>query len=209
MIANDGAAQEPLAAGEEAGMVLDKFLPAYHFRERHRRVIVAPRDAVWDAIGALTLAEMPVAGALFTLRSLPARLAGRPGLPHVQHQPVLAQFLDSGFVRLAEDPPREFVFGLIAQMWKWRGESAEISNGAEFLAFERPDFVKVAMNFRLSDTVGGTWLKTETRVLATDARARRGFARYWLLIRPASGLIRRVWLQAIARRATGASNTGT
>jgi len=29
------------------------------------------------------------------------------------------------------------------------------------------------------------------------------FRRYWLLIRPWSGLIRRVWLRAIARRAQG------
>jgi hypothetical protein len=173
MNAHHGAAQQALAAGKEAGMLLDRFLPAYHFQERHRRVIDASREAVWEAIGALTLAEMPVAGALFTLRSLPARLTGRPGLPHVQHQPVLAQFLDSGFVRLAEDPQCEFVFGLIAEMWKWRGETAEINDGAEFLAFQRPHFVKVAMNFRLSDTVGGTRLETETRVLATDARARR------------------------------------
>jgi hypothetical protein len=208
MNAHDGAAQEPLAAGEEAGTLLDKVIPAYHFRERHRRVIAAPREAVWEAVGALTLAEMPVAGALFTLRSLPARLSGRPGLPHVQDQPVLAQFLDSGFVRLAEDPRHEFVLGLIAQMWKWRGETADISDGAEFLAFERPEFVKVAMNFRLSDSLVGTRLETETRVLATDAWARRGFRGYWLLIRPASGLIRRVWLRAIARRATRASNIG-
>jgi hypothetical protein len=205
MNAHEGAAQEPLAAGGQAGMLLDKLLPAYHFRERHRRVIAAPREAVWEAIWALTLVEMPVAGALFTVRSLPARLSGRPGLPHLQHQPVLAQFLDSGFVRLAEDPRRELVFGLIAQMWKRRGETAEISDGAGFVAFERHGFVKVAMNFRLSDSAAGTRLETETRVLATDARARTGFGCYWVLIRPASGLIRRVWLRAIARRATRAS----
>ena len=89
-------------------------------------------------------------------------------------------------------------------MWKRRGETAEIKDGAEFLAFERAGFVKAAMNFRLSDSGAGTRLETETRVLATDAGARRGFRRYWLVIRPASGLIRRIWLRAIARRATQA-----
>ena len=113
---------------------------------------------------------------------------------------MLAQLPES-FVRLAEDPRRELVFGVIAQMWKRHAETAEIRDGAEFLAFQRAGFVKAAMNFRLSDSGAGD---TETRVLATDAGARRGFGRYWLLIRPASGLIRRIWLRAIARRATQA-----
>jgi hypothetical protein len=57
--------------------------------------------------------------------------------------------------------------------------------------------VKMAIGWRLEGTV----LSTETRVLATDAAARRRFRRYWLAIRPFSGLIRRVWLRAIKRRA--------
>jgi hypothetical protein len=45
-------------------------------------------------------------------------------------------------------------------------------------------------------------LATETRVAALDDAARRSFARYWRLIRPFSGLIRRRWLLAGARRAS-------
>ena len=199
-----GDARDVPASGEGAGVLLDTFCPRHDFRERHSRVISAPRQAVWEAIESVTLAEMPVVGALFALRSLPARLSGRSGLPRLADQPVLAQLPESGFVTLAEDPGRELVFGLIDQMWKRRGETAEIKDGAEFLAFERPGFVKAAMNFRLADHAAGTFLETETRVLATDAAARKGFGRYWLLIRPASGLIRRIWLHAIARRATRA-----
>jgi len=50
---------------------------------------------------------------------------------------------------------------------------------------------------------GGEW-STETRVMLTEERSRRAFGRYWLLIRPFSGLIRRRWLAAVvghARRA--------
>ena len=208
MNVHSSEARDVLALAEEVRMLLDTFLPRYDFAERHSRVIAAPARAVWEAIEAVTLAEMPVVGAFFALRSLPARLAGRPGLPQVQHQPVLAQLPESGFVRLAEDPGRELVLGVIAQMWKRGGETAKIRDGAQFLAFERADFVKAAMNFRLSDSIVGTRLETETRVLATDVGARRGFGRYWLLIRPASGLIRRIWLRAIARRATRAWKTG-
>jgi hypothetical protein len=55
----------------------------------------------------------------------------------------------------------------------------------------------MALNWRFED---GT-LTTETRVQLTDANARRAFRRYWLVIRPFSGLIRRAWLRAIAQRA--------
>jgi hypothetical protein len=48
---------------------------------------------------------------------------------------------------------------------------------------------------------GGAELRTETRVLATDAASRQRFGRYWRLIRPGSALIRRTWLGAAKRRA--------
>jgi hypothetical protein len=38
-------------------------------------------------------------------------------------------------------------------------------------------------------------------VACTDPTSARRFARYWRLIRPASGAIRRSWLAAIERRA--------
>jgi hypothetical protein len=58
----------------------------------------------------------------------------------------------------------------------------------------------MAANFRVS----GGRLTTETRVLLTDQRSRRAFGRYWLLIQPFSGLIRRQWLAAVTRRASQA-----
>jgi hypothetical protein len=56
------------------------------------------------------------------------------------------------------------------------------------------------MEFRLEPTRQGTFLSTETRVVATDARTRRAFAAYWFLIRPGSGAIRRELLRVVARR---------
>jgi hypothetical protein len=50
---------------------------------------------------------------------------------------------------------------------------------------------------------GGSTISTETRVLATDDLTRRGMARYWRLIVPGSGLLRRQWLDGIKRRAEG------
>jgi hypothetical protein len=44
-------------------------------------------------------------------------------------------------------------------------------------------------------------LSTETRVFAVDPSARRRFAVYWRVIYPGSAFIRRMWLEAIKRRA--------
>ena len=54
---------------------------------------------------------------------------------------------------------------------------------------------------RVSDAAGGTRLTTETRVFAPDRSVRRRFALYWTAIRPGSGMIRRMWLRAVKRRA--------
>jgi hypothetical protein len=109
--------------------------------------------------------------------------------------------VDLGFTVLAEDPKREIVAGVVGQMWKRGGQAASIADGAEFVAFDRPGYAKVATNFLLLEQDSDTRIETETRVLATDSRGRQGFARYWRLIRPGSGAIRRALLRAIARRA--------
>jgi hypothetical protein len=167
--------------------VLDELLPRHDVATHHARVVAAPPEKVWEAIHGVTLAEMPAVRLLFALRFLPT--GGR--------EPILAQMQRAGFAHLAEEPDREVVYGVIAQMWKPGGNVVTIRDGAEFAAFDRPGYAKGAMSFRLD----GTLLETETRVLATDPGALRAFRRYWLFVRPGSSLIRRLWLSAIAARA--------
>ncbi len=60
--------------------------------------------------------------------------------------------------------------------------------------------VRIAVDIRASPiATGGCVLSTETRIAAVDDAARRAFRRYWLLVRPFSGAIRRRWLAAAAR----------
>jgi hypothetical protein len=68
-------------------------------------------------------------------------------------------------------------------------------------ADDRPGQVRIAVDFRARPG----FLSTETRVLALDEGARRAFRRYWLVVGPFSGLIRRRWLVA-ASRAIAAAN---
>lgn len=175
---------------------LDEFLPEYEFVERHAvRVTASPREAV-AAAKAATPAEMPMLRTLFALRSLPGLVRRGRGLPSAKDRSLAEQMIGFGFVPLCDDED-EVVLGFVGQPWRVTGGSMpRLASAAEWLAFDEPGHVKAVMNFR-SD---GTQLTTETRVHATDERSRRRFARYWRLIRPFSGLIRRVWLRAAAKR---------
>lgn len=180
------------------------FLPVYEFAEVHTLAVRAAPESVFRAIRETTPAEMPLLRLLFGLRARPARLAGRarPGLPRTR--PLLAQMLAArGTALLAEEPGRALVVGVIGRFWELRGDAAPTIAGVpEFLAFDRPDYAKAVMDFRLAEGAdGGVTVGTRTRIHIADPAARRQFARYWRLIRPWSALTRRMRLRAIKRRA--------
>lgn len=159
--------------------LLSELLPEYDFRERHSIEIDAPPTDVMQAVKAVTIEEMPIVRSLFRLRGLPTK----------------GEVLElEGFAPLGEEADREIVVGGVGQPWRATGG---MRRGVDFRSFVEPGYAKMAMSFRVD---GGT-LSTETRVLLTDAGARRKFRRYWLAIRPFSGVIRRLWLRAAKRRA--------
>jgi hypothetical protein len=165
-------------------MLLDRYLPACHHRERHRTPVAAEPAAVLAALDEVTWAEAPVFGLLMVLRA--GRLRGRS-------RPILDGFTGIGFAELERDG-EEVVFGGIGRPWS---PSGGMVTGRDFAAFDEPGWAKMAVNFRAA---GGA-LSTETRVWLTDERARRLFRGYWTVIRPFSGVTRRSWLAAIRRRA--------
>ena len=176
---------------------LDEFLPEFEFVERHAVALPTPAPAAVAAARAVTPREMPLVRALFALRSLPALVTRSRGLPTEQERPLAEQLVELGFVTLfdAED---EFVLGYVGQPWRLTGDPMpQLRSPEEWIAFAEPGFVKAAMNLRAD----GSRLTTETRIHATDPGARRRFGRYWRVIRPGSGLIRRSWLGAAKRRA--------
>ena len=203
VVAAAGAAlPAPLLAlpGERA--LLDEFVPGCQFREVHEIRIHAPAEAVFRAVKSVTAREIRFFRFLTWLRSPRLTRTREDILAAPPDRPLLDVALRSGFLLLAEDPPRELVFGTLLC-----GRLPRISRPEprDFAEFDRPGFCKAAMNFRLRDE-GGGWvrLSTETRVLALDASARRRFAAYWRVISPGSAFIRRMWLDAVKRRAEDA-----
>ncbi len=188
-------------------MLIDRFLPEYGWNEVHSIEIGAPPHAVVEAVRRVTTREIRFVRALMRLRSIPGRMLGRRA-PARRGGPVLEEALRSGFVLLGEDPDREIVLGTIGRFWQARPAHADFAP-AGFHAFREAGWAKAAMNFAVQDARGGrTRLTTETRIAATDPRARRRFAAYWLVVHPGSALIRVQWLRAIRERAEAPAPPG-
>jgi hypothetical protein len=173
-------------------LILDDVLPEWDFREVHQRRVVASAVDLFAAVEAVTPAELPLFRLLMRLRSFGRRTLGRS-----LGESLFAQLQAQGFVLLGREAPHELVLGLIGTPWRIRGGLRPVRDLAAFAAFTEPGTVKVATNILVEDGV----VATETRVLASDADARRRFRAYWLVVRPWSGAVRREWLRAIERRA--------
>ena len=178
---------------------LDAFAPAWQFREVHVLAIAAPPARVYEAVTRVRADE------IFLFRTLTwIRRGGRPLPESILNAGSRESLIDvatrSGFVRLADDAPRELVIGTVVMAP--RGTRGALTPQV-FRLDVPPGFALATMNFAVRpDGKGGSVVSTETRVFASSPAARRRFAAYWRLIYPGSAIIRRAWLSAIRRRAT-------
>lgn len=175
-------------------MLIDEFLPTFEHAEVHELRIAASADHVERTLLTLDMSASPLVRVLFALRGLPARSV------------TFDRLADTRFVRLAYEPQRELVLGLIGRFWRVRGDLRRF-RPEEFRSFDAPGWAKSAWNFSLAPDGGATLVRTETRVHCTDARSRRRFALYWAAIRPFSGLVRMEILRLLRRAAESPAGT--
>ncbi len=92
--------------------------------------------------------------------------------------------------------------GAAGRFWSPIGNAPRsLGDAEEFIACDEPNLAKTAYILEAVAHGDRTELITETRVAGTDRSSNRKFGAYWAIIRGPSGLIRRSWLAAIARRA--------
>jgi hypothetical protein len=179
--------------------LLDRRLPHWHFREIHRRRVAAsPREALEIAL-ALRVGDLPLGAALMAVRMAPGALTSRRRVPD-RSRPLFESFLGLGFVELARGD-EEIALGAVGKFWRLNERPEPLADAAAFERFGEPGFAKGAIDLRATPAPAGCELVTETRVWATDERARRAFRPYWVPVRAAGGLMRRELLRAVARRA--------
>ncbi len=181
--------------------LLEELMPECEHHEVHDLWLDATPEDACRALAEVTGREIRLLLPLMALRSLPALLTGRVDRLD-QSLPVFDLLERAGFVRLAEDPGREIVYGVAGRFWKLTRNrpTASVHDRESFVAFSDPGYARAAMSFLVRAEGRGSRLVTETRIQATDAAAARSFRRYWRFVRPGSGLIRRSWLAAVRRR---------
>jgi hypothetical protein len=167
-------------------LLIDDYLPRYHFSERHRIRVRASPDEVMEIVANFKRPPDRFNNILMALRSLPGRLLGRTA--------TLAGKLV--FTPLA-DNEGETVAGLIGRFWRLDGGIVPIADADAFARFAEAGTPKLVIGYRVAASPGGTLLTTETRVFCPDRHSLLRFLPYWLLIRIPSGLIRRRTLRAI------------
>ncbi len=169
---------------------LDYYLPHPDFREYHQIRVQGDPEIIYQRILAFDFQESKIIRFLFWLRGL-GRVKPKAEVPSDQA---------IGFVRLADNPPEEVVMGMAGEFWRFTPETISLS-GEDFRNFAVEGKVKVAMNTLLRPNAGENdyCLSTETRVAVYGRYAKFRFRLYWCLIRPFSGLIRRITLNKIKR----------
>ena len=180
-------------------MLIDSFAPKPDAAETHRIVIAAPRQIVYRALWTADLGRSPVIKLLLGLRSLPGFVArGCHPLPRNQ-EITLQTVINSGFGVLAEEPDQELVLGVSGRFWRPTGNLSPF-NRADFEKPVAGGLARAIWNFSVQESEDGrTILSTETRVVCGAGSSLRKFRAYWIIVRPFSGLIRRLMLRAVRR----------
>jgi hypothetical protein len=171
--------------------LIDTLLPRWDVHEVHGIDVAAPPERTWSALERVTVGELRLTRLLMGIRGLGRRTSDRD-----------RTFFDAaGFLVPLAEGPCERVAGMVGQPWRLRRARVPIAGAADFTGFDRPGWVRIATDFRVVASAGGSRLETGTRTQGTDPGARRRFARYWRIFGLGSALIRRDLLRAARQRA--------
>ena len=162
-------------------MLLDHYLPHCDFYERHSTLARTTPERAYAALHATEFSRSRIIRVLLAMRGIRNR----------------SFTATSAFTVLEENPPHEIVIGLQGPFWKPFCKLDRV-DAETYKTPVRAGVARGAWNFLIEREGDRTRITTETRVLcADDARAKLRL--YWMLIRPWSGLIRRVMLRRIRK----------
>ena len=188
----------PGPSRDEIDPLLDQFIPAYEVVDRHSLRVAAPAETTLASACDMDLTQSAIIRSIFKARELV--LGSHPDAVR-RPQTLLAWARELGWAVLAEIPDREIVFGAVTIPWVANPVFRPLPP-AEFARFNEPGYARIAWTLR-ADPIDATAsvVRTETRVATTDQASRAAFRRYWALVSPGVGLIRRLSLRLVKREA--------
>jgi len=184
---------------------IDGLVPAYSFSEFHEVRIKASPGKVKQTLQVTGVKDIPSVHLLMKIRGIADEkvdLSDRASNNLVGSDTFSTP--DFNFFSVA---PNELITVMILKSVIITNDAnqpapPEISTLEQFLSFNEPGYVKVAVNFRFINTDNKrTLLTTETRVNGITKHDSYVFGHYWRVIYPGSAIIRRVWLDTIKKKA--------
>ena len=193
---------ETLADAEPSA--LDLLLPSYDAVERHSILVNSAPDTVYRAVLTTDLGRPLPVRLLMGLRAVPAALTDPAAAWRRLRGPAspvtVRTIAGYDFALLADRPGKELVLGIVGRFWRPSGCIVP-TDPRRFREPLAPGLARAAWNFSISADGATSRLATETRVECADEAARRSFLRYWRVVQPFSGILRKVMLNNIRRTA--------
>jgi hypothetical protein len=181
-------------------------MPSYEVVERHDRRVAAPAEIAFTAACEMDLQKSAAIRAIFRTREL---LLGGKSDDSTTVLGLAAQAREWGWGVLVELPGREIIFGAVTQPWVANPVFRALPS-AEFTDFDQPGYVKIAWTLSVQPIAANrSVIRTETRVMTTDAVARAKFRKYWAFLSPGIILIRRISLTLAKKEAERQAQTLT
>jgi len=174
------------------------FIPRPDVFDHHQIDIAAPADLVFFDATRLDLQSLLVVRTIFRVR---AWLMGDRFEPPRKPLGIVADMMVLGWGLLEHTPCRSIVMGAAARPWT-RNVTFHTVPVDQFRSFAESDYVKIVWTLE-AEPLGAerTRFRTETRVEATDAAARRKFFWYWMVFGVGIRFIRWNLLRELRRKA--------
>jgi hypothetical protein len=182
---------------------IDQHLADFQIEERHSIDVAATPEAAYDVLRKLDFGEIRWFRRLLALRSLPARMLGRPAQSTAI---TLDALCVRSFVMLDDRRGAELVLGVIGKFWRPIPAFVQCS-ALEFRHLHPQGYAKAVWNFSFRALPSGhTRITTQTRVALTRGLGRWLFRAYWLAVEPLSGLTRKLILREVQARCSAQHN---
>jgi hypothetical protein len=164
-------------------MLIDKYLSAYHFNERHFIEVNGLIKGIYEKMLQCDFSNSSLIKFLFRLRGLPREISS------IEHLTKM------GFIKLDEEPGKEILFGMVTDNPMFNTCLSNISP-KEFIHKSDVTVIKAVINFKLHDKSNSQHIIfTETRVWCGSKALKSKFKYYWFFIKPFSQLIRKSMLR--------------
>jgi hypothetical protein len=169
-------------------MLIETYLPNYHYREIHSINIISSSGDVYQQMINCDLSQSFVIRFLFWMRGMRQKLS------------TIKDISRLGFVKLDEKPGEEILFGIVSNRPTFSG--CEIINSpSEFIKQSNDNIIKAVINLRVnSESPLNQFVSTETRVWCGSKKMKKGFQVYWFFVKPFSRIVRRLMLYQIKKQ---------